>query len=68
MNHIYIDHVYVKFIHDKAAFVQPRISVLKLPIPEGLSRWWDALGLWGMSLNLTLTVISPEDISPETEN
>ena len=37
MNHIYIDHVYVKFIHDKAAFVQPRISVVKLPIPKGLS-------------------------------
>ena len=42
MNHIYLDHVYVKFIRDKATFVQPRISVVKLPIPKGLSRWWDA--------------------------
>ena len=39
-NEPHLHHVYVKFIHDKAAFVQPRISVGKLPIPEGLSRWW----------------------------
>ena len=37
-NEPHLHHVYIKFIHDKAAFVQPRISVGKLPIPEGLSR------------------------------
>ena len=67
-NEPHLHNVYVKFYSWQGGFCSTPYSVVKLPIPEGLSRWWDALRLWGMSQNLTLTVISPEVISPETEN